>query len=309
MITVSILIPVYNVSRFIVRCLQSVELQTYTMGGGIECIIIDDCGSDGSIALAKGFIDNYKGNINFRILHHEHNRGLAAARNTALANAKGDFVFHLDGDDWLEPTAIQKLVMLYEKTGADIVSGNALKHEDSGVILMKEPNYDSPISMVHKTIEMTMDHVIWRRLIRRTLYTDNNITAREGVNIGEDHHTLPRLAYYSSRIVTLDEVVYHYNCQNPTSYMALKTKKFNLTRYKSDLASLNILKNFFQDKDEYCRKRLKHIERFYIFNSLRHACNLNDRSSYKEICRTGNISLAFPIFRILTMAINLRKRL
>lgn len=128
--------------------------------GGIECIIIDDCGSDNSIALAKSFIDNYKGNINFRILHHEHNRGLAAARNTALANAKGDFVFHLDGDDWLEPTAIQKLVMLYEKTGADIVSGNALKHEDSGVILMKEPNYDSPISMVHKTIEMTMDHVI-----------------------------------------------------------------------------------------------------------------------------------------------------
>ena len=93
---VSIIIPIYNVAPYIKRCLQSVADQTYK---DIECILIDDCGSDNSINLAKEFIYDYKGNILFTILHHEENKGLSAARNTGLRYAKGEYVYFLDSDD------------------------------------------------------------------------------------------------------------------------------------------------------------------------------------------------------------------
>ena len=77
---VSIVIPVYNVEAYIIECLESVARQTYR--GEMECLIVDDCGADESIALAEDFIRSYQGDIHFQILHHDHNRGLAAARNT-----------------------------------------------------------------------------------------------------------------------------------------------------------------------------------------------------------------------------------
>ena len=215
MISVSILIPVYNVRDFVIRCLQSVESQTYA--GPLECIVIDDCGNDGSMSLVEKFIADYNGHINFRIIHHKYNRGLAAARNTAVADAKGDFVFHLDSDDWLEPTAIEHLVLKQQETDADIVSGQALKHTQYGTSILKDPEYKLPRDMVNSMIEKTIVHVIWRRLIRRTLYTDNDIKTVEGVNVGEDYCTIPKLAYFAKKVSTLDEIVYHYNCLNPNS--------------------------------------------------------------------------------------------
>ena len=284
---VSILIPIYNVSSFIIRCLKSVSLQTYD--GDLECILVDDCGTDNSIVLAGEFIESYQGKVSFRIIHHEHNRGLAAARNTAVADAKGDFVFHLDSDDWLEPTAIEHLVLKQQETDADIVSGNALRHGKNGTTILKECDYASPLDMVHRMIEMTIDHVIWRRLIRRSLYLDNGIEAIEGVNVGEDHHTMPRLAYYAKKVTTLDEIVYHYNCTNPNSYMSTRTSCFNMNRFRSDYSSIRILQNFFKDKDEYCTNRLKKIEREFIKNCLKNATMCNDTLAYKEIVKTSAI--------------------
>lgn len=66
---ISIIIPTYNVAPYIIECLESVASQTYQ--GVIECIVVDDCGTDESIPLAQEFIDSYKGNIKFRICHRE----------------------------------------------------------------------------------------------------------------------------------------------------------------------------------------------------------------------------------------------
>ena len=285
MTKISILSPVYNVKDFIVRCLESVAAQTYS--GPLECIIVDDCGTDGSIAYAEAFIKHYIGPIDFRIVHHEHNRGLAAARNTALDAATGDFVFHLDSDDWLEPKAIELLVKKQQEMDADIVSGSAINHENKRKLLWKEPDYSSPLEMARKTLDMTLDHVIWRRLIRKSLYTDNGIRAVEGVNIGEDHHTLPRLAYYAKKIARIDDVVYNYNCMNPTSYMGTKSASFNMKRYKSDLASICILQEFFADKDQESCDFLNGLkDRFFLSRKFQ-ACSFKDREAYKQVVTDG----------------------
>ena len=74
---ISIVIPIYNSNEYIEECLMSIISQSYK--GDIECLLIDDCGNDGTIRIVEHFIDNYKGNIKFIILHHSKNRGAAAA--------------------------------------------------------------------------------------------------------------------------------------------------------------------------------------------------------------------------------------
>ena len=227
-ILLSIIIPAYNAEKFIDRCSKSIinEITDNT-----EIIIIDDESTDNTYEICKEYESEYS---NIRVIHKT-NEGVSVARNVGIENAKGKYILFLDSDDWLEPTAIEHLFNLYYQTGADIVSGNALRHTDLGEFLLKEPRYKSSMEMVHNTIEMTLDHVVWRRLIKRSLYIDNHISAVEGIDVGEDHHTLPRLAYYATKVATLDEVVYHYNCMNPNSYMSIKTDKVNLKRFKSDL--------------------------------------------------------------------------
>lgn len=71
---ISVIVPVYNVSAYIVNCLKSIVQQDYSES--FECILVDDCGTDNSIELAKEFIEQYSGIVDFRIVTHEHNRGV-----------------------------------------------------------------------------------------------------------------------------------------------------------------------------------------------------------------------------------------
>ena len=107
---VSIIIPVYNVATFIVRCLQSVVIQKGV--ADMELLLVDDCGTDNSIELADNFLKDCKG-VNYKVLHHNQNRGLSAARNTGLKAAKGEYVYFLDSDDALSDMA-KKYVKNYQ---------------------------------------------------------------------------------------------------------------------------------------------------------------------------------------------------
>ena len=120
--SVSIIIPVYNVEPYVEDCIRSVIRQTY--GGKMECIVVDDCGTDNSMDVVERVIGEYNGPIPFRILHHEHNRGLSAARNTGMDAATGDYLFFLDSDDELTDDCIEKLTEPLVKEWYDVVIGN-----------------------------------------------------------------------------------------------------------------------------------------------------------------------------------------
>ena len=119
---ISIIIPVYNVTEYIGECLQSVMRQTYT--GEIECVLVDDCGTDNSIAVAEQLIAEYKGPIKFCILHHEHNRGLSAARNTGTDAATGDYIYYLDSDDYISDDCLEVLAEPLKKREYDLILGD-----------------------------------------------------------------------------------------------------------------------------------------------------------------------------------------
>ena len=97
-VLVSIIIPVYKVENWIEGCLLSVCNQTYE---NIECIIVNDATPDKSMDIVESILKNYTGSIRFKIITHELNRGLSAARNFCVKAATGDYLIFLDSDDKL----------------------------------------------------------------------------------------------------------------------------------------------------------------------------------------------------------------
>lgn len=120
-VKITIIVPVYDVEPYIADCLRSVMGQTY--GGPIECLVVDDCGHDGSMAAAEKEIAAYGGPVDFRILHHERNMGLSAARNTGLRAATGDYVYFLDSDDEITPDCMEILAAPLSSSRYDFVIG------------------------------------------------------------------------------------------------------------------------------------------------------------------------------------------
>lgn len=277
---ISICVPIYNVEKYIERSVRSLFIQTYQ---NIEYIFVDDCTPDGSVEILESLLRN-NSDKSVKILSHTHNRGLAAARNTAIEHATGEFVVHVDSDDWIEPNTIELLVKRQLDTNADIVSCNAIAHYPEGrTELLIEPKYETIDDMVMQTIQLTLDHVIWRRLIRKSLYTNNNISAVEGVNIGEDHHTLPRLVACANTFACVDECLWHYNCENQNSYMQ-QSFGFNYKRYCSDMSSIDILLSYFVNTQKYYEELQKN-KICYINKSLKMALNANDRKAYNKILK------------------------
>ena len=122
MIKVSLIIPVYNVVKYIDRCLDSVMNQEYP---NIECILVDDYTPDNSFEIINKKLDAYSGRIDFKIVRHKENRGLSAARNSGVKVATGDYIFFLDSDDQLVEGAIEAFVdAIIEYGSVDFLIGD-----------------------------------------------------------------------------------------------------------------------------------------------------------------------------------------
>ena len=119
---ITIVVPVYNVEAYIEDCLKSIAAQTYK--GKLECIIVDDCTQDNSCAVIEHFIKEYKGTIDFKLLHHNVNRGLSAARNTGIDAATGEYIYFLDSDDEITPNCIELLAEPLKEKKYNIIVGD-----------------------------------------------------------------------------------------------------------------------------------------------------------------------------------------
>lgn len=117
---ISIVIPVYNVAPYVEKCLASVMAQAEP---DIECIVVDDASTDGSLEIVRRLINAYPGPVEFRLEIHGQNRGQSAARNTGTRLATGECVFYLDSDDELLPDGLARLAAVARQDGPDFVIG------------------------------------------------------------------------------------------------------------------------------------------------------------------------------------------
>lgn len=277
---VSILVPVYRVEDYIERCARSLFEQTY---GQIEYIFVDDCTPDASILILKRVMADYPQRAeNVRIINHEKNLGLATARNTLVEYCQGEFLSHVDSDDWLEPNAIELLVNKQQETGADIVTGRNQTHCKIRIIPAR--NAGTGMDKWQLT-ESLMIHqytsVLWARLIRTRLYTDHHIKADSRGNIGEEFQVFPRLLYYAHSIAFLDEIIYHYTCENPYSYS--HSFLVNIGSQLQYLLAHQIVSAFFSDKVLDYSRRCDQTAVIYAYQFLKEWVKRGNRKGYEAM--------------------------
>lgn len=217
---ISIIIPIYNVEPYIAECLQSVMRQTYN--GSIECILVDDCGTDRSVDIVEQLIKDYnianqkskiKNPISFRILHHNHNRGLSAARNTGTDAATGDYIYYLDSDDYISDNCMEILTLPLHDYDYDMVVGGMKPfggnrdgcepQRDSGPIMSKQAIFEAFY------IKKLFWGVAWNRLVKRCLFDSHDLTFLEG-QIHEDELWMYKRCLAIESLYIQNSVTYYY---------------------------------------------------------------------------------------------------
>lgn len=245
---VSILVPVYGVEKYIERCAVSLLEQTY---GDIEYIFVDDCSPDGSIGILRSVVARHpERSPMVRIIRHERNRGLSAARITAIEVATGEFLMHVDSDDWVERNAVELCVEKQRETGADFVYFDGIMHHAKYSLKMCRPDFMSARDMALAIVKRDISVNIWGALIRTSLQQKHKIYPEEGVNMGEDYQQTPRVVYYATAVSHLPRELYHYEFANADSYC---NSGFSESKYQQSLRSFQIIYDFCRDKgDDFC---------------------------------------------------------
>lgn len=225
MVKISIIVPIYNVQDYIERCLDSIICQECD-DFALECIIVNDCTPDDSIHIVRRKLVDYTGRIDFRILNHQTNEGLSAARNTGIRSSSGDFVFFVDSDDRLECGAIKSLVDSFNSVDdisqVDVVMGNSFLCKNGKQAMAFEKDLpvlfdNSDETALKNLLNRNILHTAWNKLIRLDFLLKYNIYFEKGI-IDEDLLWSYLIFLYARSVLVIPHVTYVYE-DNPSSIM------------------------------------------------------------------------------------------
>ena len=248
MIKVSVIIPVYNVASFIRRNVRSLFGQTME---DVEYIFVNDATPDNSMDIVLEELEAFPQRKSFvKVLSHDKNKGLPAARNTGLAEASGEYVHHCDSDDWVEPDMLQKMYEAAKRNDADIVYCDFYLSFEKNERYMSNTDYSSGEDMLRRGFLGGMiKYNVWNKMVRRSLYSDNGIIFPEGHPMGEDM-TMIQLVAMADKAVHVPEALYHYVKLNENAYSnQFSQKKLDDIRFNVD-RTVSFLENRFGESLE-----------------------------------------------------------
>lgn len=208
---ISVIVPVYGVEAYIGRCAESLMAQTWP---DTEFIFVDDGSPDRSVDVLQTVLDQYP-DRNVHIVRKP-NGGLPQARLSGLLVATGDYIVHLDSDDWLEPDALQSLAQKALESGADLIYYDFWKEYGSRRKLDAERTYTAATKQVYMR-RLYRDGAygyLWNKMARRSLY--------EGLffpryNMHEDIVVATQLLYKAGSVAQLSKPLVHYRRDNPSA--------------------------------------------------------------------------------------------
>jgi len=237
---VSIIVPIYGVEKYIERCARSIFEQIYE---NLEIIFVNDCTPDNSIEILNNVIEEYPNRKSqTQIINHDQNKGLAGARLTGLKASTGYYIQNIDSDDYLDKNMIDEMVIIAEKENADIticdfmnIYPNQTKH------LHVNPSLN-PHILLQQVLTGEVHSSVCNKLIKHSLYFDNNIFPIEGLNMREDLSVMFRLLYFAEKIAYISKPFYNYILTNTTSYTATK---MSLAHQKNVFELIRLMQSFF----------------------------------------------------------------
>ncbi len=219
-IAVSIIVPIYNAEKDLVKCLDSVVNQTLK---NVEIILVDDGSTDGSSHICKGYAEKDERNIYFK----KENEGLAAARQDGMEKARGEYIGFVDSDDWLELNMYERMYSVAKEENADVVFCNAFLDESEKDKIHLVPGvYDReriekeilPRSLAGISEKGSNSVIRWSnclRLYKRSLIEENGIAFGKNFRRSQDLQLTFETALHAQKYVSLnDEYLYHNRTQN-----------------------------------------------------------------------------------------------
>lgn len=265
---VSIIIPVYNVAPYIEECLNSVIAQTYK--GEMECILVDDCGTDDSMEICERIISKYNGPISFRLVHHKHNRGLSAARNTGIDASTGDWLYFLDSDDSLIPECIELMEGCLEKYPESEMVFAGAKSSDGSLDKMLDyenkslPLYaNNPLWIKRSMLFFVLNSTAWNKLVNKHLLSVNHCFFAEGY-IHEDEIWNFELARFLTRIAICPHNTYQYLVRDNSIMTSKDTRHKFENRIKQFNKQIDIIPQV--DRQYYIKSLWQQLIAFYRSN-------------------------------------------
>ncbi|MBD5274655.1 MAG: glycosyltransferase family 2 protein [Bacteroides sp.] len=232
---ISIIIPVYNASKYITRCLDSIINQTFT---DYELIIVND----GSTDLSLQICNQYKNKDNRIIIINQENQGSSVARNNGLNLSQGEYILNVDSDDWLEPTMLEELYKEASISGADIVQCGFFEESLEGIKNIFLHPYTQEVGQ--KLLKIHMGYsALWNKLIKKKLYSDYKISGIPGITMWEDNVVTMKLRYHSKCTICLQRPLYHYWIGQGNSMCDILKTKFPI----SEIKVADLLTQYFTD--------------------------------------------------------------
>ncbi len=206
----SIIVPVYNVEKYLEECLDSLLKLRIDK----EIIVINDGSKDGSLELLKKYenmnLDNF-------LLINKENEGLSEARNVGMRAANGKYIFFIDSDDFIDPVKFEKLYVEGLKNNVDIIAGSAFYYYDSGKVksmkrgikqwgVYRKEVQNILLNLLHKR---NYETVVWLNIYKKDFLDKNGLYFEKGY-YHEDEIFTPKALYYASDIyIDLDEFYYY----------------------------------------------------------------------------------------------------
>lgn len=240
----SIIIPVYNVEKYLRDSLDSVLHQTFA---DWEAVCVDDGSTDSSAAILAEYV---KKDNRFKMIAQV-NEGLSSARNTGIKEAKGDYILFLDSDDWLEPNTLETIAKALNDQDVLCFSGRRFFEETN--------SFNSADELLEKVYESGMDYYnenallprdfafvcVVLRVYKRSFLLENNLRFEEGI-FHEDNLFTPLICYYAKNVRVVNACLYNYRIRAHSI-----TTTADLKRLKDLMGIANKLAAFFIPKQGF----------------------------------------------------------
>lgn len=233
---ISIVIPIYNIEKYLVQCIESIVEQTYS---DIEIVLVDDGSTDNSGAIC----DEYAGRDDRIKVIHKSNGGLVSARKAGLSASSGDLIVCVDGDDWIEPDMVSRMADVMLRENADIVlcgffenTGSAERQVKHGVSSGKYNKADLTEKiypdMFGDDFRWKLFPYIWGKLFRRACLIEPQMQVDNRITMGEDVVCMYPCFLRAESIFIMDEALYHYRQSVGSMTKQVSSRKSEGEKYR-----------------------------------------------------------------------------
>lgn len=290
LVKVSVIIPVYNVEKYLKKCLDSVINQTLK---DIEIICVDDGSTDNS----PNILNDYKNSDERIQVIRQENRGHSGATNTGLKYVTGDYIFFVDSDDWIELTALEKLYNNAIENNSDLVLYDAIEYFSDNQTNVRNfyilRNLTDKVFTYkdEKKLVLNSYYVQWAKLYKTSFFRKHNLRLQDFLLFEDISLTVPA-TLLAERITYLPEILYHYNRLNESS---MQNTKIESNRSKIIFDLIDYVENFLKNNNFFKELELNFLE-FKILQSKVQFDNVDEESKdeFYQLLRKCFFSIDSP---------------